>query len=176
MPSFISHSITGATASYICKKRFPEIKYKTFLLLSIIAANLPDLDVFFHQSALGQYHAFMHRNFFHSIIFATIFSIVIGSFFFSKLTGRKKFEVSLYFFLVICSHNILDALTKGFGVAFFYPFDKTQYNFPITFLNPAGWNLVEFSANNAILREAFFVWFPMTVITTTVYLIRKKLP
>jgi len=75
---------------------------------------------------------------------------------------------------VINSHNLLDALTKGFGVAFFYPVDKTQYNFPITPLNPAGWSLAEFSANNALFREALIVWIPMLLTIISTHFMHKK--
>jgi len=107
-------------------------------------------------------------------LFAILAATLIGQGFFPREPRPQKWWLSIYFFLVITSHNLFDALTRGFGVAFFYPFDKTQYNLPITPLNPAGWNFAEFRANDAIGRECLYVWLPMLLISAATYFWRRR--
>jgi membrane-bound metal-dependent hydrolase YbcI (DUF457 family) len=173
MPSILGHSAIGATAAYVCKTRFPEIKFGKFFALTLLATNLPDIDIVLHRSVLSQFEALAHRNFCHSLLFAAIASTLLGFVCYYKLSQHRGLTLSFYFFLVMTSHDVIDALTKGYGVAFLYPFDKTQYNFPLTPLNPAGWTFTEFSANNAFGREGLFVWLPMLFISAAVYCWRR---
>jgi inner membrane protein len=44
-----------------------------------------------------------------------------------------RFGIALCIAVATASHGILDAFTNGgLGVAFFAPFDKTRYFFPVT--------------------------------------------
>jgi len=172
MPSIFGHSAIGATAAYVCKTQFPEINFGRFCAVSVVAANLPDIDIVIHRGILSQFEPLAHRNFCHSLLFAATAAIAIG-FTFYRVFSQRRFALWLYFFLVIASHDVIDAFTKGFGVAFLYPFDTAQYNFPFVPLNPAGWTLGEFDANNAISRECLLVWLPMLIISAAVYCWRR---
>ena len=165
MPSFIGHTIVGVSAGLGLKLQFHTIPLIKITLLSSVAANLPDVDVIFHILNLDSTKFFMHREgFFHSVFFAAIAGYLLGQLFFMAQTSKFRNGMSLYFSMVIVSHSLLDALTKGVGVAFLYPLSSASFSMPITPLLPAGFNFSEFSQNGAILRELLVIWLPCILI------------
>jgi inner membrane protein len=84
----------------------------------------------------------------------------------------SRWKLWLFFFLLACSHGALDALTgRGYGVAFFSPFDTTRYSFawaPIR-ISPIG--LKSFFSSwgkEVILSEVRWVWVPAVLLLLAV--------
>ena len=122
MASVFGHALVGATLSKVLDKS----QVKLLLLLAIISAILPDIDVLAFKLGYAYEHWLGHRGFTHSIFFA-----VVWSGFLSLLVGKSNKKI---FFIVLfsatISHAILDAMTTGgLGVGFFIPFENTRYFF-----------------------------------------------
>jgi membrane-bound metal-dependent hydrolase YbcI (DUF457 family) len=161
MPSFIGHTVVGVSAGLGLKLQIHSLPLIKIALLSAVAANLPDVDVVFHILKLDNTEFFMHREgFFHSVFFAAIGGYLLSQLFFRGQSSKFRNGMFLYFSMVIVSHSLLDALTKGVGVAFLYPLSSASFSMPITPLLPAGFNFSEFSQNGAVLRELFIIWLP----------------
>jgi membrane-bound metal-dependent hydrolase YbcI (DUF457 family) len=141
-----------------------------------VAANLPDIDVFFHYLQLSHIEFFNHRTgFFHSVFFAALGGYSIGNLSFRAQSPQFRNRISVFFAIIMLSHGFLDALTKGAGVAFLYPVITEQYFVPITPLLPAGFNFSEFVKNGAILREAVVIWIPSALLCIFIILrLRRK--
>jgi len=145
MATIFSHALVAVSLGKVYSgTRSPTSR---FWMLSIACSILPDLDVV--GLALGvPYGSFWgHRGFSHSLLFACVVGIIIGS---PGLGGGRKSVTArsflcIYYAIVTASHGVLDALTNGgLGVAFFSPFDTTRYFF--------GWRPLEVSPIGA----AFF--------------------
>ncbi len=87
-----------------------------------IAGTIPDLDVIaanFTDTVSG---LAIHRGFSHSILFSLILSPILGSLV-SKLEKHKsRKDWTLFFFLGLVTHPILDAFTT-WGTQLFWPFE-----------------------------------------------------
>lgn len=97
-----------------------------------IGGTIPDLDVFvtnFTDTVTG---LTIHRGFSHSIvfclIFAPIFSFIVSKF--EKYKSKKNWTI--FFFLVLLTHPILDAFTT-WGTQLFWPF-KNRLAFKTIFV------------------------------------------
>ncbi len=122
MASVFGHALVGATLSKVLDRN----QIKLLLVLAMISAILPDIDVLAFKFGYAYEHWLGHRGFTHSIFFAVIWSGIL-SLMFGK-SNKKIFFVVL--FLATISHAILDAMTTGgLGVGFFIPFENTRYFF-----------------------------------------------
>ena len=76
--------------------------------------------------------------------------------------------MGLYFFLSAASHGLLDALTDGgLGVAFFSPFDRTRYFFPVRPIAVSPIGIREFFSEQGLVvmtSELTWVWLPVVVL------------
>ncbi|MCB0394212.1 MAG: metal-dependent hydrolase, partial [Bdellovibrionales bacterium] len=113
MPSIIGHSLAGAVASKLGLNKFANLNLIKLTLLSVIAANLPDIDVIFHHLGWDSFEALAHRNFFHSVFFALIASPIFAIAFYRKENSIIKAQLTVYFIVVTLSHSLLDMLTEG---------------------------------------------------------------
>ena len=122
MASVFGHALVGGTLSKILDKRTS----KVLMLLAILSAVLPDVDVMSFKLGFPYEHWLGHRGFTHSILFAVICSGILSAVF-----GKKdKVLFFIVLFLSTLSHAILDAMTNGgLGVGFFIPFENTRYFF-----------------------------------------------
>jgi inner membrane protein len=122
MASIFGHALVGATLSKVLDKK----RVKILLVLAIISAILPDIDVVSFKLGYAYEHWLGHRGFTHSILFAVLWSVLL-SLVFGK-SNKLLFFIVLFFSTI--SHAILDAMTNGgLGVGFFIPFENTRYFF-----------------------------------------------
>jgi inner membrane protein len=145
---------------------FPQGMTWRFWVLSVLSSTLPDMDLFVSRLGIEFGGFWGHRGFFHSFFFAFLLSVLAA-----YLVSRDSTPFSapiwkmwLFFFMLACSHGLLDALTNGgSGVAFFSPFDSTRYFFPWrpVQVSPIGWRGF-FSAwgREVIWSEITWVWIP----------------
>ncbi len=131
MPTIITHAIVGLSAAKVVEKSNTP---KRFLFLSLVCPLIPDLDMIgYNLFYIPIGHTLGHRGFFHSPVFCAILALLISSLFFrqNKIFSKAWRWHVLFFFFLIASHGILDAMTDGGrGVAFLSPFSNERFFFP----------------------------------------------
>ena len=101
------------------------------LALGMFCAVVPDLDVIGFWLGIPYEHPLGHRGLSHSIPFAAAASFALLQIAYRDASRVERRRLGWFFFLVMSSHGVLDAMTNGgIGVAFFAPFDNTRYFFP----------------------------------------------
>ncbi len=145
-----------------------------FWLLAIFCSILPDVDVYSFYFRTGYGGLFWHRGFTHSLLFAFLLSLAAVWVVFREgnALDLSRWKVWLFFFLLACSHGLLDALTgRGYGVAFFSPFDTTRYSFPWAPIRISPIGLKSFFSprgKEVILSEFQWVWIPAVLLLLAV--------
>ncbi|MEJ2031556.1 MAG: metal-dependent hydrolase [Deltaproteobacteria bacterium] len=183
MPSCISHAVVGVCAGAAVSNGTSP---KRLLLYSILAAVLPDIDVFAFALNIPYDHLFGHRGFFHSILFAGLAGPLIAWLFFRReqFSSRGMWFYSGYFSFLIFIHVVFDALTNGGeGVAFFAPFTNERIFFHFTPIEVSPVNLKQFFDERfwvILASELVWVWAPALGAAALVRLLlvvyRKRLP
>ena len=127
MASAFGHALfAGAIGQF---KTVP-VKSKTFWLLMITAAVIPDADVIAFKFGIPYEHPFGHRGFSHSLVFSLLLAIFFTKAFFRNLNFKASLQLILLFFLSGVSHSFLDCMTTGgLGVGWFIPFHNERYFF-----------------------------------------------
>jgi inner membrane protein len=176
MASIFTHAIAAAALGNTF-----QIKEKPLKVLSLAAlcSIVPDADVVTFAFGI-QYEDFLgHRGFFHSLVFALFFGILITRFFFSDtpLLSKKGIVLSLLFFLSTASHGLLDALTNGgLGVAFFSPFENSRYFFPYRPIQVSPIGLDSFFSKWGMrVLKSEFIWvvFPCLALNFIIFLVKQ---
>jgi membrane-bound metal-dependent hydrolase YbcI (DUF457 family) len=127
----------------------------------IFLANLPDIDLL--PRLLFEF-PIKHGVFTHSLLFAALVAICVGSY------QQRRLRFGLLPFLLVVSHLAIDftcgprlGLHTSYGVPWFYPFSPNKLCSPITlFLSTQHSNLAEcFGFHNllTILYEIFLIGF-----------------
>jgi inner membrane protein len=133
-----------------------------FWALAALCSVLPDLDVLGFRLGIHYGDLWGHRGLTHSFLFAAIAGIVLSLF--VRCSWRERWKPALLLFLIMASHDLLDALTSGgMGVAFFSPFDRHRYFFPWTPIrvSPIGVSRFFSERGAAVLwNEVRWVWIP----------------
>jgi inner membrane protein len=179
MATVISHGIAALAVG----KVFPlERKPAMFWVLTAICAMLPDLDVVGFGFGIRYGDMLGHRGLTHSLPFALIVGCLVALIAFRdvKTFSPGWWKLSTYFFVVIASHGVLDAMTNGgLGVAFFAPFSNERYFLPWRPIEVSPIGLEPFLSERGlevIVSEIKWIWVPsgLLVILTEVY--RKVKP
>jgi len=160
MASVFGHALVGATLSKILDKN----QVKLLLVLAMISAILPDIDVLAFKFGYAYEHWLGHRGFTHSIFFAIIWSAVL-----SLIFGKsKKMIFFVVLFLATISHAILDAMTTGgLGVGFFIPFNDSRYFFGCRPIQVSPIGISKFFSEwgiRVILSELLWIGVPCAVV------------
>ncbi|HTS54979.1 MAG TPA: metal-dependent hydrolase [Burkholderiales bacterium] len=133
-------------------------------ILGVVCAALPDLDVL--AFAFGIPYAAMlgHRGLSHSIAFALLLSTVVTALALRRARWSNiRPRIWLYLFVAVASHGILDAFTNGgLGIAFFAPFSRERYFFPVTPIEvaPIGREFFSDRGLQVLASELRWVWLP----------------
>jgi inner membrane protein len=158
---------THAIASLALGKTFTRegMPFQFWALLTVCSI-LPDLDVISFFFGLRYGDVWGHRGFSHSLLFAFLLSflvLVLGFKDWGRFS-RRWWRLWVFFFLVISTHGLLDAITDGgLGVAFFSPFDNSRYFLPWTPLKVSPIGLGGFFSpwgREVIKSEIVWVWIP----------------
>lgn len=168
MPTVITHSVIGLSASFGFDTRKKSIK---FLFLSIACSILPDADIIgYHWLYIPSYDFYGHRGFLHSPFFAALFGVCIVCLFFRKevISWNQWWKFFLYFFMLTASHGLLDAFTNGGnGIALLSPITNDRYFFPWTPIevSPLGIRAL-FSRRGleVLTSELLWVWAPVLLL------------
>jgi len=164
MASAFSHAFVALTLGKLSSSRVMD---RRALLLGVVCAVLPDADVVGFGYGIQYGDLWGHRGLTHSFPFAALVSALLVALWYRRESGAVRAGMGLYFFLCAASHGVLDAMTDGgLGVAFFSPFDRTRYFFPIrpVVVSPIG--IHEFFNDQALrvlASEVKWIWLPASV-------------
>jgi inner membrane protein len=144
LPTCITHAAVGACAVIaVANAATP----RRFMVLSILCAMLPDIDVLAFLFGIPHDGIFGHRGVTHSVLFAVSTGGMVVMFFFREiqLLSRQWWTHSLYFSSIILMHGVLDAFTNGGeGVAFLAPFNVQRFFSEFTPIEVSPVNLLDF--------------------------------
>lgn len=161
--SLFTHVFTAAALSAVAA---PRVGFSKSLVLGMVSAVLPDADMLGYYAGVPSKSMFGHRGLTHSLVFALAWTLCLSWFLRRDALGPGgKLRRSLYFFLCIASHGVLDALSTGrHGVAFFAPFENGRHLLPGNVIpiaplgvqnlfTPRGWTVFR--------SELLIVWLPL---------------
>ena len=121
----VGHTIVGIWLGDIIEKKLT----LTCLVFYSIIASLPDFDLVVGFMLYGKKGIKIHQLYTHNLLF--VFIIVTITYILSR--GDKR--ITIFVLLALLSHLFLDLLVidkkPPIGIAPFYPFSSTSYNFPI---------------------------------------------
>jgi inner membrane protein len=128
-------------------------------------ALAPDLDVIAFALGVPYAHPLGHRGLWHSVPFAALAAACLAALAFPRAwPGFSRAHATLYLFLAIASHGLLDAATDGgLGVALLAPFDDERFFFPFRpiAVSPLGISAFLSARGLGVLEsELLFVWLP----------------
>src|SRR5271170_8139383 len=127
MPTVMTHAALAVGLGRVFTAR--KVPF-LFWEVTAILAMLPDADVVAFKLGIPYEAPLGHRGFTHSLCFALIASLpaALGCY---RYFAMRFWDLWGFFFVVIASHGMLDALTNGgLGIAFFAPFSNARYFFP----------------------------------------------
>ena len=114
-----------------------------------------------------------HRGFTHSLVFALLLGIIAAGAVF------RYFQVSWWslaalFFVMIASHGLLDALTKGGeNIPFFWPLGDRYGNWGLIPVSDIALELPDPRYSRAIRGELLWVWLPTGLLVGLVMVYRR---
>ena len=150
------------------------------IILAIVCAIIPDVDVISFQFGISYGSFWGHRGFTHSLFFALLFGVLVSFLFYRKqFLTKKGILLILFFFLCTASHSILDAMTTGgYGVAFFSPLSDTRYFFPWRPIKVSPLGILRFFSERGlqvIRTEIVWIGVPGMLYMITAFLIRRNI-
>jgi inner membrane protein len=168
MASIFGHSIVAFTIS-----KFIHRNSKLLVLLAIISAMLPDLDVLSFSFGIPYEHPLGHRGFSHSISFALLWALIL-----MFTVGKRDKKIwFLVIFLSTLSHGVLDAMTNGGrGVGFFIPFLNDRFFFPFREILVSPIGIKDFFSSwgvQVILSELKYIFVPCSIILVLLFFLKK---
>lgn len=174
MPSIMTHAaVPIALACAAGTRNVPP----RLLAAAMAAAMLPDADVIGLSFGVPYAHAFGHRGFFHSPLFALVASL-FGALAWRRLGAsyRSAFAV---LFLSAASHGALDAATSGgLGIAFLSPFSNHRFFLPWHPIVVSPFGVSRFFSSwglRVIHSELLWVWVPCFVISVAGICLRSSM-
>ncbi|MGH8436897.1 MAG: metal-dependent hydrolase [Pseudomonas sp.] len=126
MTTLISHPLPVLAIGLVLGSR---VIPPRLLLIGLLAASLPDLDVLAFKLGIAYGDAWGHRGFSHSLLCAGLLGI-LGALS-CRLLDASPCQSGLWIALACASHGLLDALTDGgLGVAWLWPWSAQRYFLP----------------------------------------------
>lgn len=170
MASLFGHGLVGYTFS----KAIDQKKNRMVLVIAIISAILPDIDVLAFYFGIPYAHPFGHRGFTHSIVFALLWAFSL-SFMFKK---KERLIYGLVLFLSTVSHGVLDAFTTGGkGIGFFIPFSYERYFFPLQVIKVSPIGIGKFFSEwgkQVIINELKYIAAPCCLVLLFLHFLKRE--
>ena len=170
MPTIMSHAaVPIAAALMLGRGVLPVPVIGTGVLLAI----LPDADVIGFRFGVDYAASWGHRGATHSLFLAAVTA------FFAILVMRPKRRVFsfIFIFFAMASHGLLDTLTNGgLGAALWWPIDNARIFAPFTpiAVSPIGvQGFLTERGLRVLSSEALWIWFPLTILTFSIFVIKK---
>ncbi|MET0514319.1 MAG: metal-dependent hydrolase [Nitrospiraceae bacterium] len=177
MASPVTHAVVAISLATAWK--YPRPAW-SFLVLGVISAEIPDLDVIGFLFGVPYGHPFGHRGFTHSLLFAgCLAGAVVGLGSSMDEWGTRRGSLWSFIFFATISHGLCDALTDGgLGVAFFVPFDSSRYFFPFrpVVVSPLDWRDAFSAVGVKVLRsEVIWIWIPCIILAGSWVWLQRRL-
>ena len=164
MPTIFTHpAVALAAASCLGTVRPRGAVVLSGMLLSV----LPDLDVLAFRFGIPYAHAFGHRGFSHSLVFALLASGLMALLFRRAEAGRW---LRVWAYLMVCtaSHGLLDAMTDGgLGVGLLLPFSAERFFFAFRPIAVSTLSMARFLGGQGLpvlQSEMVVVWLPAALL------------
>jgi inner membrane protein len=173
MPTILSHAAVPLALGLGLGSR---VVPPRLLMVGVVAAVLPDLDVLAFRLHVAYASTFGHRGASHSIVFALILGLLASLL---ALQFRAKRRIA-FSFVAFCaaSHGVLDMFTNGgHGVPLWWPVSGERFFFP--------WQVIEASPLSVrrifggrgievLQSELLWVWLPAAVACAALLLFRHQ--
>jgi inner membrane protein len=175
MATIYTHAVVGlGLARLYTSRRMPWPYWALAAFLPIV----PDFDAF-STAPYDNYTALGHRGLTHSLLFALWVGAFAASLTFRRF-GMSFWALSGLFFVIIASHGLLDALTRGGGkIPFLWPLTGRYGNWGPIPVADIAMEWPDPRRSRAIRSELLWVWLPTAglVAAVTVYrLLRARRP
>lgn len=164
MPTILSHAAIPLALGLGLGSRVVPTR---LLLVGVVAAVLPDLDVLAFRFHVAYAAAFGHRGASHSIAFALLLGL-LASLLAPQLRAERRVAFS---FVAFCaaSHGVLDMFTNGgHGVALLWPVSGERFFFPWQVIEATPLSLRRILGGRGIevfQSELLWVWLPAAACT-----------
>ena len=166
MPSPIGHSLTGFALYWALEgAQRPALTRSDLVLcgLTVIAANLPDLDFLLNIATGRNYHA----GFTHSLLAVAV--VALGAWVLSYVCKQRwARRVALLVGLGVLSHVLLDSLAADtvtpLGIALLWPFTDWRFVSPVALLPQIVWQDPTDICNMPALAIEAMVFLAMTAL------------
>ncbi|BCU89761.1 metal-dependent hydrolase [Yersinia pseudotuberculosis] len=173
MPTIITHAAIPLTLGIgLGTKIIPP----RLLLAGIAISMLPDADVLAFKFGVAYGHAFGHRGFTHSLLFAFALPTLLLAFY--RLFNTSLTRIWLFLFVSLLSHSVLDSLTTGGkGVGWLWPWSSERFFLPWQVIKVAPFQLAKYATpagHAVIISELLWVWLPATLLMLLLILSRKS--
>lgn len=170
MASAFGHAVAAIGLGSVFQKH---VRTPKFWVLGIVCSIIPDADVIGFQYEIPYESFGGHRGFSHSILFAGLFGIFIAYLFYKS----QRPLLSLYFFICVLSHGILDGMTSGGrGVAYFSPFENSRHFLPWRPIKVSPIEAKNFFSEwglQVLESEAIWIGIPVLVFTSIIYILKS---
>ena len=159
MATIYTHSVVGLGLARLYADRPMPWSY---WLLAAALPIIPDLDVFstasYGSSILG------HRGITHTLAFALVVGAVAAGATFRHFKVRW-WSLACLFFVIVASHGLLDALTRGGeNIPFFWPFGGRYGNWGPIHVSDIAFEFPDPRYSRAVRDELLWVWLPTAVV------------
>ncbi|WP_137935964.1 metal-dependent hydrolase [Chitinivorax sp. B] len=159
MPTIMTHAAVPLTAGLALGRHLLPPR---LILLGIVVAMLPDLDVVAFKLGIPYAHALGHRGITHSLTFAVLVAVLAGLAYKHLQTGFGR--VVAFIFICTASHGVLDAFTTGgLGIALFWPWSEERLFAPYRMIRVSPIGLSRFLSDRGLIvlwSELRWVWLP----------------
>jgi inner membrane protein len=155
MPTVYTHSVVGLGLARLFVRRPMPWAYWG---LAAVLPMVPDLDAF-SMAAYGTPSG--HRGFTHSLAFAAVVGAVVAGATF-RYIRMSWWRLAVLFFIIIASHGLLDALTRGgFAIPFLWPLPGRWGNWGPIPASTIGFELPDPFHQRAMRSEMLWIWLPL---------------
>jgi inner membrane protein len=104
--------------------------------------------------------------------------VVVAAFRTVPALSKQWWGLVGFFFIVTASHGVLDAMTdKGYGIAFFLPFDNMRCFLPWRPIYASPMRISRFFSRTGfeiVAGEVLWIWVPLTLVAASAWLYRRK--
>lgn len=173
--TLMSHGIVGYTLARLCVKGPISPLY---WVLAFLAPMLPTLDLFGEKFGYDPRGCYGLQGASHSL-FAALVAGLILTLIFKVISGTPGFKANKDcfwgFFLGIASHGLLDAFSRGPGVAVFWPATCARFMSPVRLFEASPVSVDEILRQSFYIlkAEVYYVWIPCIAILALDFFFRS---
>ena len=175
MPSAFSHAFVPLAIGLGLGR---ETISRRLLVVGMVCAALPDVDVLAFRFGIPYESQWGHRGFTHSLVFSFLVGLLCAG---ASRWLKSGWAVTLAFItFAALSHALLDAATNGgLGVALWWPFSAERGFWPSTPIEVSPLSLSRFFSRRGLevlLSEFAWVWLPFSALGLLLYGVKRRNP